>query len=254
MKKIISALLAITLVFAFSACSSNEYVDVPVTDENGQAVTDENGEQVTERVKADEASTEKSSGTSQTNNSGSSQSGSNSGSGSASAQNTGSNSSSGGSSGSNSNSNSNSSSNSGSNSSGNSQNNNSNSSGNNNSNSNSDKTDSEEDETVKNETRDIKVKVNLPYYNEQNTEITVYYKLKGDKKNTKLASEKVVLDGSKSNESRTYTIKKVKGEVTVTVLFDGIDITKNVKTVAADENQVTISPVTGIEIMNGGMD
>lgn len=252
MKKIISALLAITLVFAFSACSSNEYVDVPVTDENGQAVTDENGEQVTERVKADEASTEKSSGTSQTNNSGSSQSGSNSGSGSASAQNTGSNSSSGGSSGSNSNSNSNSSSNSGSNSSGNSQNNNSNSSGNNNSN--SDKTDSEEDETVKNETRDIKVKVNLPYYNEQNTEITVYYKLKGDKKNTKLASEKVVLDGSKSNESRTYTIKKVKGEVTVTVLFDGIDITKNVKTVAADENQVTISPVTGIEIMNGGMD
>ena len=56
MKKVISVSLIAALLFAFTACSSKEYKDIPVTDENGQTVTDENGDVVTERIKADKDS------------------------------------------------------------------------------------------------------------------------------------------------------------------------------------------------------
>lgn len=226
MKKVISVSLIVALLFAFTACSSKEYKDIPVTDENGQTVTDENGDVVTERIKADkdsedeQESSDTSTGTTaaggqsdsdsqnSSNNSGSSGSGSgttagNSGSGTTQVNN-------------------------------------------------NKETTTSNTTTAKPKKRDIDVTVVLPFYNKDETKLTVYYMVDGDKKYTKLETRDVVLD--KYGKKEDFKIENVKGKVTVKVEFEGITITNDTEEVAANEDSVKIKPVTGIEIMEGGWD
>lgn len=225
MKKVISVSLIVALLFAFTACSSKEYKDIPVTDENGQTVTDENGDVVTERIKADKEEDEQDSSDTSTgttaaggqsdsdsqnssNNSGSSGSGSgttagNSGSGTTQVNN-------------------------------------------------NKETTTANTTTAKPKKRDIDVTVVLPFYNKDETKLTVYYMVDGDKKYTKLETRDVVLD--KYGKKEDFKIENVKGKVTVKVEFEGITITNDTEEVAANEDSVKIKPVTGIEIMEGGWD
>lgn len=225
MKKVISVSLIVALLFAFSACSSKEYKDIPVTDENGQTVTDENGDVVTERIKADKEEDEQDSSDTSTgttaaggqsdsdsqnssNNSGSNGSGSgttagNSGSGTTQVNN-------------------------------------------------NKETTTANTTTAKPKKRDIDVTVVLPFYNKDETKLTVYYMVDGDKKYTKLETRDVVLD--KYGKKEDFKIENVKGKVTVKVEFEGITITNDTEEVAANEDSVKIKPVTGIEIMEGGWD
>lgn len=226
MKKVISVSLIVALLFAFTACSSKEYKDIPVTDENGQTVTDENGDVVTERIKADkdsedeQESSDTSTGTTaaggqsdsdsqnSSNNSGSNGSGSgttagNSGSGTTQVNN-------------------------------------------------NKETTTANTTTAKPKKRDIDVTVVLPFYNKDETKLTVYYMVDGDKKYTKLETRDVVLD--KYGKKEDFKIENVKGKVTVKVEFEGITITNDTEEVAANEDSVKIKPVTGIEIMEGGWD
>ncbi len=225
MKKVISVSLIVALLFAFTACSSKEYKDIPVTDENGQTVTDENGDVVTERIKADKEEDEQDSSDTSTgttaaggqsdsdsqnssNNSGSNGSGSgttagNSGSGTTQVNN-------------------------------------------------NKETTTANTTTAKPKKRDIDVTVVLPFYNKDETKLTVYYMVDGDKKYTKLETRDVVLD--KYGKKEDFKIENVKGKVTVKVEFEGITITNDTEEVAANEDSVKIKPVTGIEIMEGGWD
>lgn len=221
MKKAISVLLVFILAFAFASCSSKEYEDTPVTevvtDENGEAVTDENGKTVTRIVET----------------------GSNSGndaSGDKTAQNNGSNNNANGADGNETNAA------------------NSNNNNVNNNQNKTTKTDNKE-ETKKTTTaapkkREVTVDISLPYYNHQETDITVSYKADGDKKYTELDPVKgVKLD--KKGKIESFELGKIKGDVTVVVKFSGIDITNNTIVISADDNKGTINPVTGIEIING---
>lgn len=227
MKKVISVSLIVALLFAFTACSSKEYKDIPVTDENGQTVTDENGDVVTERIKADKDSEDEqessntSAGTTAAgnqNNSDSQNSSKNSGSASGTtAGNSGSGS-------------------------GSAQVNN------------NKETTTEKTTTAKPKKRDIDVAVVLPFYNGEKTKLTVYYMVDGDKKYTKLETREVELKDYKFSNEEKFIIKNVKGKVTVKVEFEGITITNDTKEVAANEDSVQIKPVTGIEIMEGGWD
>lgn len=228
MKKVISVSLIVALLFAFTACSSKEYKDIPVTDENGQTVTDENGDVVTERIKADkdsedeQESSDTSTGTTaaggqsdsdsqnSSNNSGSSGSGSgstagNSGSGTTQVNN-------------------------------------------------NKETTTANTTTAKPKKRDIDVSVVLPFYNNEETKLTVYYMVDGDKKYTKLETRDVELKDYKFGKEEKFVIENVKGKVTVKVEFEGITITNDTEEVAANEDSVKIKPVTGIEIMEGGWD
>lgn len=232
MKKVLSVSMIVALLFAFSACSSKEYIDIPVTDENGQVVTDENGETVTQRVEGESTSasgkTEDDSDTS-TGTTAAQDSDDSGNSSSASNRNVSNANSSGGS-----------------NSSGNSSN-----SGNN-QNTTAKQTTTEKTTTAAPKKRDIEVTVVLPYYNNQKTQLTVYYRVAGDKKYTELETRDVELD--RYGKEETFEIKNVKGVVAVTVEFEGITITNNEKRVEADKDSIKIQPVTGIEIMDGGMD
>lgn len=231
MKKVISASMAIVILLSFAACSSAEYTDTPVTvavtDENGEEVTDKDGKAVTEIVEessqADSQDESTASNSGGSNASDSSDSGNSSDSGSSSGGNAntqgGSNTASGG--------------------------------GSAGSDSTTKKSASDSTTTTAApKKRDIDVTVNLPYFNEIETELTVFYKVDGDKKYTKLETEEVVLDKVKK---KTYTIKKVKGEVTVYVELKDISATQCDAIVKADETRVTISPVTGIEVLDGGL-
>ncbi|MGN0521153.1 MAG: hypothetical protein ACI4IQ_00800 [Eubacterium sp.] len=104
--------------------------------------------------------------------------------------------------------------------------------------------------TTKSKRREIKVNVKLPFYNNIESEITVSYRVVGDKNYKELDSETVVLDGT---TVKTYSLGKLKGDVEVIVKLSGVDITGNTITVpASDEDQeVEITPATGIEVMNG---
>ena len=118
--------------------------------------------------------------------------------------------------------------------------------------------------TEKPKKRDIKVKVVLPFYNDEQAKLYLSYKVDGDKEPTpfefkdpddsknKLSYELVKLDGK---TTKTYTIEKVKGDVKVYVYlrdFSGKDNIKNNKvTVKSNETEVTISPLTGIGMVNG---
>lgn len=232
MKKVLSVSMIVALLFAFSACSSKEYIDIPVTDENGQVVTDENGETVSQRVEGESTSasgkTEDDSDTS-TGTTAAQDSDDSGNSSSASNRNVSNANSSGG----------------------------SNSSGNssnfgNNQNTTAKQTTTEKTTTAAPKKRDIEVTVVLPYYNNQKTQLTVYYRVAGDKKYTELETRDVELD--RYGKEETFEIKNVKGVVAVTVEFEGITITKNTGRVEASEDSIKIQPVTGIEIMDGGMD
>lgn len=118
--------------------------------------------------------------------------------------------------------------------------------------------------TEKPKKRDIKVKVVLPFYNDEQAKLYLRYKVDGDKEPTpfefkdpddsknKLPYELVKLDGK---TTKTYTIEKVKGDVKVYVYlrdFSGKDnIKNNTVTVKSNETEVTISPLTGIGMVNG---
>lgn len=62
LKKVISVLLVVVMIFAFAACKSksNGPEAIEVTDENGQAVTDANGNPVTESVEIEDVDNESS--------------------------------------------------------------------------------------------------------------------------------------------------------------------------------------------------
>ena len=108
------------------------------------------------------------------------------------------------------------------------------------------------------------MKVVLPFYNDEQAKLSLSYKVDGDKEPTpfkfkdpddsknKLSYELVKLDGK---TTKTYTIEKVKGDVKVYVYlrdFSGKDNIKNNKvTVKSNETEVTISPLTGIGMVNG---
>ena len=118
--------------------------------------------------------------------------------------------------------------------------------------------------TEKPKKRDIKVKVVLPFYNDEEAKLYLSYKVDGDEEPTplkfkdpddsknKLSYELVKLDGK---TTKTYTIEKVKGDVKVYVYlrdFSGKDNIKNNKvTVKSNETEVTITPLTGIGMVNG---
>lgn len=104
--------------------------------------------------------------------------------------------------------------------------------------------------TTKSKKRDITVNVKLPYYNDIESEIKVSYRVVGDKKFKQLDAEEIVLDGK---TVKTSVIKKIKGDVEIVVTLKGVSLTANTQTVAAsDEDQeITMIPATGIEAMNG---
>ncbi len=237
MKKVISVSMVIAMILVLSACSSVEYTDTPVTvavtDENGEAVTDKDGNAVTEVVTDENGETKTETKKNTTSKSG----------GKATAAK---------------NDNQNDDSNNGS--SGNTGNNNS---GNNNNNQGG--SGSGDDNTPTNTTkptekpkkRDITVTVNLPYYNSKKTELTLFYKVDGDKEPTALEPVELVLDGKGDNKKQEFIIEDVKGEVYVYIQLKDITITHNDITIPASgegSDSGTITPVTGIEIMDGGMD
>ena len=236
MKKIISISMVVAILFAFTACSSKEYIDIPVTDKDGQAVTDENGDAVTERVLKDDttaSSDEESSTTSAVSDKNTS------------ANNQGSSSKTGSTS--------------------------------NGSNKTTTKADSKKTtakkETTKKQTttkqtttekakkRDVKVTVYIPTFSdvkneeELKTELTLYYREKGEKKWKKDETKKDITleynkDGSQKKEE--FKIKGLTGEFEFRADFKGVEgIKNNTVVLAADKNECTITPTTGIESIVG---
>lgn len=222
--------MIISVVFVFTACSSSEYVDTPVTvtvtDENGKTVTDKDGNAVTEIVTEQNSGQQSenetsaqgntSSGSSQAGGASSTTAGNNDSSGSKTTEKT-------------------------------------TAQKTNNKTTSQKQTTTEKTTTAKAKKRDVTITVNLPYYNEQETELTLYYKVDDDKKYTKFETREVVLNDAKKSES--FKIKKVKGEVTAYIELKDISVAhySNSVTIPANENKGTITPVTGIEIMDGGM-
>lgn len=239
MKKIISALLAVTMVvtmaFGFASCSSKEYKDtdatVPVTNEQGETVTDKNGEAVTElsteSKKNDDFSTASSksetSSTSAKKTENAKEKESNKdkttkkASSTKKAQTT-----------------------------------------------KKAETTTKETTTEKPEKREVSVSVAIPTYRQvKDAKLTIKYKTEKDKeyqvlkmddpndKKNKLDYEVVKLDGK---TVKTYSLGKIKGDVKVKVSLSGIDLTGNTATVKSNESSVTISPATGIDIVNGKFD
>ncbi len=239
MKKIISALLAVTMVvtmaFGFASCSSKEYKDteatVPVTNEQGKTVTDKNGEAVTElsteSKKNDDSSTASSksetSSTSAKKTENAKEKESNKdkttkkASSTKKAQTT-----------------------------------------------KKAETTTKETTTEKPEKREVSVSVAIPTYRQvKDAKLTIKYKTEKDKeyqvlkmddpndKKNKLDYEVVKLDGK---TVKTYSLGKIKGDVKVKVSLSGIDLTGNTATVKSNESSVTISPATGIDIVNGKFD
>lgn len=235
MKKVISISMVIAVLFAFTACSSKEYIDVPVTDADGQAVTDENGEAVTERVlKADTTASSKDESSTAAASSGKSTSASNQ------------------------------------------ENNNKTSNasqGNNTTKKAGNKNATTKKETTKKQTttkqttaapaekRDVKVTVYIPTFSdvkteeELKTELTLYYRVKGDKKWKKLETrEDITLEYNKdgSQKKEEFKIKSIKGDLEIQADFKGVEgIKNNTAVLAADKNECTITPTTGIENIVG---
>lgn len=238
MKKIISISMVVAILFAFNACSSKEYIDIPVTDQDGQAVTDENGDAVTERVLKDDttASSDEENSTKSAvsdKNTAANNQGSSSKTGST-----------------------------------------SNGSHKTTTKADSKKTTAKKETTKKQTTtkqtttekakkRDVKVIVYIPYYNgtvaaenELKSTLTVSYRIKegdndwtawkevkGSPKDVELSKE----DGSQKKEE--FKIKDVTGFVEVKAEFENVENIKNntgiTKTINATE--VIITPTTGIE-------
>lgn len=121
------------------------------------------------------------------------------------------------------------------------------------------KTTTKKDTTTKKETttakpkkRKVSVTVNLPYYNNETHEMTVWYKVLGeDKEYTKLDPQDVVLN----NTSVEVDLGKLKGDVRVVVKLNGMpNISDNKVTIKSNETHGQITIVTGIEMLDGGMD
>ena len=240
-KVIISISLIMVIILVFTACKSAQYVDtpatIPVTDENGEAVTDENGEVVTEVVTVavtDENGKEVTDEngkvvtevvTRRENTTSSKQDSSSDNKTSAGlSQDSGSNNGSGTTT--------------------------TKQSGN----KNQGTTTTKPTTTAKATKRDVTITVNLPYYNGNTTDLTLYYKADGDKKDTKLETRSVTLD--KNGKKETFKIEGVKGAVYAYIELDGISVASysNSVTVSAGEKEGSITPVTGIEIIDGGME
>lgn len=118
--------------------------------------------------------------------------------------------------------------------------------------------------TEKPKKRDIKVKVVLPFYNDEQATVKISYKLEGKEKHEpvmfadpenpkkEIDTKAVKLNGKSTVDC---TIKNVKGDVEIIVQlkdFSGKDNIKNNKvTVKSNETEVTISPLTGIGMVNG---
>lgn len=249
MKKVISVSMVITMLFIFSACSSAEYTETPVTEvvtnENGETVTDAQGNAVTEVVTDESGNakteTKKNTTTAKNNknttaakNDGQNNDGNNSGNGS----------------------------NSGSGNSGNNNSNTGDNSGNNGSNDNNTPTKDNDnpkptEKPEKPKKRDVTINVVLPYYNGYDTNITLFYSVDGGEE-IELETRALKLDKTNSPVEK-FVIEDVKGEINAYIVFKNkdISITKNSVRVAAtgdNSKEGTISPVTGIEIMDGGMD
>ncbi len=118
--------------------------------------------------------------------------------------------------------------------------------------------------TEKPKKRDIKVKVVLPFYNDEQATVEIRYTLEGEKKpksvmfadpenpKKEIDTKAVKLDGKSTVDC---TIENVKGDVKIIVRlidFSGKDNIKNNKvTVKSNETEVTITPLTGIGMVNG---
>lgn len=216
---VVIAVVAAVIVFATNSSKNEKYTESEVveivTDENGEAVTDENGDVVTvvSEKENTSASGNKTGSSDEKDSSNDSSSSSSNAGGGTSNQNGNTGSASGSTTGS--------------------------------TNGNNDK----DDETEKPKARNVTVDVVLPYYNKQETEITILYKAEGDKKYSKLEPVKVKLD--KSGKKESFDLGELKGAVDVTVTFSGIKISENSITISASENTGTIRPATGIEVLEG---
>ncbi|MCH5321009.1 MAG: hypothetical protein J1E36_04560, partial [Eubacterium sp.] len=84
------------------------------------------------------------------------------------------------------------------------------------------------------------------------TELTLYYRVEGDKKDTKLETRTVVLN---NKQKEIFKIEDVKGEVYAYIELEGISVASysNSVTISAGDKEGSITPVTGIEIIDGGM-
>lgn len=244
MKKIISVLSVFVIVVSLAACTSTQYVDTPVTaivtDKNGQAVTDDKGNNVTEVVTDEQGNTvtEKVSANgddaaSSTKDSSSAPNKELSGNSSTSKANSTTKKAGG------------------------------------EKETSTTKSSTQKQTTTKKPTttttttttkptttarpkkRDVTITVELPYYNEQETELTVFYKVKGDKKYTELETREIVLDSSKNKEK--FEIKKIKGDILVYVKLKDINTTHSSIVIPASEKAGVVKPITGIEIIDGGM-
>lgn len=259
MKKLLAVLMVLSMIFALSACASKEYKDtvvtVPVTDESGEEVTDEAGEVVTEVVtdestagdsteaegstSADKAGNETTKKTSKDKKS--DKSNKNTSVSSAMSDVSKDKTAAAG----------------------------------------KDKTTAKSDSkttasskdkattaapsktettTKKPEKREVSVQIVLPYYNDLETQLSVFYQAEGDRKPKKLEFENpenkrekleydtVKLDGK---TVMTYELGKMKGDVTVRIEMTGVDITDNEIVISAFDDTGKIIPVTGIEMMDG---
>lgn len=231
MKKVISVLSVFTILFGLTACSTAEYVDTPVTavvtDKNGETVTDKDGNAVTEVVTDKEGNTvyenkESSSAGSESSSAGADSTGTTGAKESTTASGSKKDTTSAAT-----------------------------TKKQTTTEKTTQKTTTAKTTTAKPKKRDVTVTVNLPYYNEKKTELTLFYKVDGDKKYTKLETREVILDSNKKTEA--FKIEDIKGEVIVYVELKDISATHTDTVIAADKKSGSITPVTGIEIMDGGM-
>ena len=228
MKKIIAVLMVLSIVLAFAGCKSKEYketvVTIPVTDENGENVTDKDGNVVTEISTEAQSSSESSQadGKQQSTASGNKNDTTkkSAGSGNNNATTTKKN----------------------------------NNSGGNSETKPTEKPASKPTEApTKSKKRDIKLIVNFPSYTPLDTVMTVKYRVDGEKKFEELKKEDVKLGSAFTKE---YELKNIKGAVEFVITVDKVDITNNKFIVEASDKDQTheITLVTGIEVMDGGMD
>ena len=227
MKKIIAVLMVLSIILVFAGCKSKEYKDtvvtIPVTDENGETVTDEDGNIVTE------VSTEAQNNSENSKADGKQQSASKADKNGTTKANSG-----GG------------------------QNDTTQKHNNGGSNNGTTKptansTTKPAESPTKSKKRDIKLIVNVPTYTPLDTEMVIQYRVEGEKKFEELTKEDVKLGTAFTKE---YDLKNVKGAVEFIITIDGVGVTNNKFTVEASDRDQTheITLVTGIEVMDGGMD
>lgn len=226
MKKTIAVLMVLSIILAFAGCKSKEYQDtvvtIPVTDENGETVTDKDGNVVTE-ISTEAQNSSESSKADGKQQSGVSDDKNNSTKANADSKD-----------------------------------NNTTEKNNNGTGSGTTKpagnsTTKPTEAPTKSKKRDIKVIVTVPTYTPLDTVMTVKYRVEGEKKFQELKKEDVSLGTEFKKE---YELKNVKGSVEFVITIDKVDVTNNKFTVESSDRDQTheITLVTGIEVMDGGMD